>query len=98
MDIYCRHGAGLVVLTYDGVLLYVVDGRICSSDIRLSPNDRSSLEERLRVTPQQMGRITTHQIQASLRVPYDEDAHPDDGSLGTDDSWSDVQDETDDDD
>jgi hypothetical protein len=44
-----------------------------------------------------MGRITTHQIQASLRVPYDEDAHPDDCSLGTDDSWSDTQDEIDDD-
>lgn len=95
MDLFCRHGHGRVVLTFEGFLLFVVDGRICSSNTPLSTTDRAYLEGHLAAHPPHPGRLTPHQIQASLRVPYDEDDHADDCSLGSEDTWSDVEDEED---
>ena len=95
MDLFCRHGDGVVVLTSEGALVYVVDGRICSSDVPLTLDARRSLEGRVRRQPPRAGRLTTRQIQASLRVSYDEDEHPDDCSLGSEDTWSEEEDEDD---
>lgn len=93
MATFCRHGEGRVVLTEESFLLYVVDGVIRSSDVALSAATRASLESRWLTHPPKNGRFSTRQIQASLRVPYDEDEHPDDCSLGSDDSWSEIEEE-----
>jgi len=91
MDLFCRHGDGGVVLTSEGFLLYMVDGLIISSDTPLAIDVRSSLERRLATGSLRPGRLTPRQIQASLRISYDEDEDEDDCSLGSEDTWSDVE-------
>ena len=91
MATYCRHGDGLVVLTTrsaepGSVLVYVRDGVIVSAEINLATTEREIIEERLAEHPPRLGRITARQVQASLRVPFDEDSDSDDCTLGSEDT------------
>lgn len=92
MATYCRHGEGLVVLTTRSaepdlnVLVYVRDGVIVSAEINLATTEREIIEERLAEHPPRLGRITARQVQASLRVPFDEESDESDGTLGSEDT------------
>ena len=89
MATYCRHGEGLVVLTTRSaepdlnVLVYVRDGVIVSAEIHLATTERKIIEERLAEHPPRLGRITARQVQASLRVSFDEESDSDDCTLGS---------------
>jgi hypothetical protein len=91
----CRHGDGTVVLTRDGTLVYLLSGIIVSSDRALSLGERKALEIELWSHPPKGGVLTTQQVRASLRVSYDEEDHADDRSLGSDDTWSDEDEDED---
>lgn len=92
MATYCRHGDGLVVLTTRSaepgttVLVYVRDGVIVSAETNLTTTEREIIEERLAEHPPRLGRITARQVQASLRVPFDEDSDESDCTLGSEDT------------
>ena len=97
MATYCRHGEGLVVLTTRSaepdlnVLVYVRDGVIVSAEINLATTEREIIEERLAEHPPRLGRITARQVQASLRVPFDEESDKSDGTLGSEDTDTDAE-------
>lgn len=86
MATYCRHGDGLAVLTETKIMVFVRDGMIVSAETNLSENEREAIEERLAEHPPRLGRITTQQVQASLRVFFDEEEDTDDCTLGSEDT------------
>ena len=86
MATYCRHGDGLVVLTETKILVFVRDGLVVSAETNMSELERTAIEERLAEHPPRLGRITARQVQASLRVPLDEDSDSDDCTLGSEDT------------
>lgn len=91
MTIACRHGDGWIVLTDEQILVYVVHNVIQSSSTFLTPSNRSILEGRFLLHPPPIGKLTMRQVEASLHISYGEDEHYDDCSIGTDDTWSSVE-------
>ena len=86
MATYCRHGDGLAVLTETKIMVFVRDGEVVSAETDLSENERTAIEERLAEHPPRLGRITTRQVQAALRVSFDEEEDTDDCTLGSEDT------------
>jgi hypothetical protein len=91
MYLQCAHGDGFVVRTAS-TRAFFRKGRLVSSDIVLSPDQRAALELRVAARPPPAGRLSTADIEAALRIPYDEDSDDDDYSLASEDTWSDITD------
>ena len=91
-----RHGDGKVVHVFlEDVIVFIKAGVIVSSDRALTHDERKTIEARIRDHPPRSGTLTTRQIKASMRVPYDEEENDDDCSLGTEDTWSEVEEDED---
>ena len=92
-----RHGDGVVVHVFlEDVIVFIKAGVIVSSDRALTHDERKTIEARIRDHPPRSGTLTTRQIKASMRVPYDKDEHSDDCSLGSEDTWSEEEEEEED--
>ena len=80
------YGLGVVVRLTNGVLIYLVEGKVLSSSAPLSHEQLTHIEYTMAVVGWEWGRLTTADLQNALKFSYDED---DEGeSLGSVDTWS----------